>query len=369
MSLLRNRYSPQAIPSWENSCLKKVMTMSKNDKITSQFETSDTASYLLEQADKDYSKLETLIDHLVNNKISSAFPKLQTGRFKKADPLVRNLLPQCPDPDDLTELAINNEYTQVYMRAYEEILKPINFEPRYFKNFQANDVLPSTGEPIIFADLANAFVSKIYSGTLEDEFIQAQRNRSERLKHQEARAIRLLNKLRVKYSKLLVLRLDFAIAKNCRNLSEDLNLIRNMFKKFLKSRFSVNQRPTGYIWKLEYGVKKGYHYHTIFFLDGNKHQKDEIIADQFGKAWVQLTEGKGTYYSCNGSKERYKDLAIGMVHHDDEKAYGTLESSVIRYFTKDKQHVLIPSGNRLKTFGTSQMPASKRKSGRPRRGI
>lgn len=344
------------------------MTMSKSDKIISQFETSDTASYLLEQADKNYSKLETLIDFIVDNKISSAFPKLQTGRFKKADPLLRNLLSQCPDPDDLTELAINNEYTQVYMRAYEEILKPINFEPRYFKNFQANDVLPIAGEPIIFADLANAFVSKIYSGTLEDEFIQAQSNRSERLKHQEARAIQLLNKLRVKYSKLLVLRLDFAIAKKCRNLSEDLNLIRKMFKKFLKSRFSIHQRPIGYIWKLEYGVDKGYHYHTIFFLDGNKHQKDEIIADQFGKEWVQLTEAKGSYYSCNGSKERYKYLAIGMLHHDDEKAHSALESLVIKYFTKDKQHAFIPSGSRLKTFGTSQMPASKRKSGRPRRG-
>lgn len=366
MSLLRNRYSPQAIPSWENSCLKKVMTMNKSSDNTVQFETTD--SYHLEKVYREYLNLEKLINYLDENSISSVFPKLQTGRFKKADPLVRNLLPQCPDPDDLTELAINNEYTQVYMRAYEEILKPINFKPRYFKNFQANDVLPSAGEPIIFADLANAFVSKIYSGTLENDFIQVQRNRSERLKHQEARAIQLLNKLRVKYSKLLVLRLDFAIAKKCRNLSEDLNLIRKMFKKFLKSRFSIHQRPIGYIWKLEYGVDKGYHYHTIFFLDGNKHQKDEIIADQFGKAWVQLTEGKGTYYSCNGSKERYKDLAIGMVHHDDEKAYGTLESSVIRYFTKDKQHVLIPSGNRLKTFGTSQMPASKRKLGRPRRG-
>ena len=62
------------------------MTMSKNDKIISQFETSDTASYLLEQADKDYSKLETLIDLIVDNKISSAFPKLQTGRFKKRIP-------------------------------------------------------------------------------------------------------------------------------------------------------------------------------------------------------------------------------------------------------------------------------------------
>lgn len=366
MSLLRNRYSPQAIPLWENSCLKKVVTMNKSADTPVQFETTD--SYHLEKVYREYLNLEKLINYLDENSISSVFPKLNTGQFKKGDPLIRNLLHQCPDPDDLTELAINNEYTQVYMRAYEEILKPINFEQRYFKNFQANDVLPIAGEPIIFADLTNAFVSKIYSGTLEDEFIQAQNNRSERLKHQEARAIRLLNKLRVKYSKLLVLRLDFAIAKNSRNFPEDLNLIRNMFKKFLKSRFSINQRPIGYIWKLEYGVDKGYHYHTIFFLDGNKHQKDEIIADQFGKEWVQLTEAKGSYYSCNGSKERYKHLAIGMLHHDDEKTHSALESLVIKYFTKDKQHAFIPSGSRLKTFGTSQMPASKRKSGRPRRG-
>ena len=58
------------------------MTMSKSDKIISQFETSDTASYLLEQADKDYSKLETLIDLIVDNKISSAFLNYRQGGLK-----------------------------------------------------------------------------------------------------------------------------------------------------------------------------------------------------------------------------------------------------------------------------------------------
>lgn len=366
MSILRNRYSPQAIPSWENSCLKKVMTMNKSADTPVQFETTDP--YHMEKVYREYLNLEKLINYLDENSISSIFPKLNTGQFKKGDPLIRNLLHQCPDPDELIKLGLNNHYVRVGLEAYNKILKPANFKPIYFKNFTANDVLPIAGEPIKAAELANDYVFVMYSATRKDDFIQAKCNRKERLKHQKTRAIRLLDKLKMKFSKLLVLRLDFSIVKNSRNFPEDLNLIRNMFKKFLKSRFSINQQPIGYIWKLEYGVDKGYHYHTIFFLDGNKHQKDEIIADQFGKHWVQLTEAKGGYYSCNGSKERYKHLAIGMLHHDDEKTHSALESLVIEYFTKDKQHAFIPSGSRLKTFGTSQMPASKRKSGRPRRG-
>ena len=368
MSLLRNRYSPQAIPSWENSCLKKVMTMSNDDNTLNTTESfsndSEFRNFILPQL----TALERMIRRIKENSSTAIFSKTEAGELKLLDPLLWKLLGNLPDIEDLKKVDFDNEYIRLYTKMCNQILAPICFKARNFKNWRGNDVLyPEGKNPLVVGELANTVAFTMFSLTSEDDFVVAQRNREERAKHQLNRSEKLINGLRQKQAKLLVIRIDLAIHSDYRDDHGCVTFIQNSFKKFMKRTYSMQEKIVGYIWKLEYGKQKGYHYHTLIFLDGNYHQKDQILADEFGKVWLEVSKGKGTYFSANAVKEKYKNLAIGMLRHDDDKAFKAL-LTVIKYFAKDEQFAATPVGHRIRTFGTSQMPASKRKSGRPRRG-
>lgn len=335
-----------------------------------QTESSENDSVIRNSILPQIDNIVKAIEHIRKHSSTSIFSKTTNGKLKLNDFQLWKLLLNFPYVEDIQRFNLESEYTGVYIKAHQKILEPIGFKAGYFKNWKGNDVLyPEGKDPILVGELANMMVSTMSSLINEEEFIVAQRNRQGRSKHQYSRAEQLVNMLKIRYAKILVLRLDFAIAKNSRNPTEDLNLMRDFLKKFLKMTYSMKERPIGYIWKLEYGAEKGYHYHTLIFLDGNQHKKDEILADKFGKAWLQVAQGKGAYFSVNAIKERYKNLAIGMLCHDDDKAFSTLLLKLVNYFVKNEQLVFVPFSHRLRAFGTSQMPASKRKSGRPRRGI
>ena len=94
----------------------------------------------------------------------------------------------------------------------------------------------------------------------DPSFKQKQAERQRKALLQYKRAKRLVDALRAKYSKLLILRVDLCW-KN-QNL-EDLNLkklkstLRAYFKRFHHA--PALPKIVGYIWKLEFGQQKGYH--------------------------------------------------------------------------------------------------------------
>ena len=94
--------------------------------------------------------------------------------------------------------------------------------------------------------------------------------------------------------------------------TKDINRLLNNRRN--NSKFDDN---VGYLIKTEYGEDRNVHFHTFFFYDGQKVQKDMIKGEDIGKYWSEnVTSGKGTYYSCN--RNDYKDnQAIGMLDYRD----------------------------------------------------
>ena len=94
------------------------------------------------------------------------------------------------------------------------------------------------------------------------------------------------------------------------------NLIKILKKKYKDSLI-------GYVWKLEYGADKAFHYHTIFFFDGNYHHQDVLIGKEIGELWeTEVTKNKGIYWNCNSRKNdfrKYDRIATGMIHHKDKR--------------------------------------------------
>jgi len=347
---------------------EKVMTMSNDNNTANTIELFSDDSEIRSSILSQLIDLERMIKRIKENNSTAIFSQTKTGELKLIDPILWKLLGNLPDIEDLKRFDLDSEHIRLYTKMCNQILVPIGFKARNFKNWRSNDVLYSEGKnPFVVGELANTVAFTMFSLTSEDDFVVAQRNREERAQHQFNRSEKLINGLRQKQAKLLIIRIDLAIHSDYRDDHGGVAFIQDSFKKLLKRTYSMQEKIVGYIWKLEYGKQKGYHYHTLIFLDGNYHQKDQILADEFGKVWLEVSKGKGTYFSANAVKERYKNLAIGMLRHDDDKAFKAL-LTVIKYFAKDEQFAATPVSHRIRAFGTSQMPASKRKSGRPRRG-
>lgn len=172
------------------------------------------------------------------------------------------------------------------------------------------------------------------------------------------------------HSRLLVIRVDLSyqkvIVKNNVVSADMTRLHRKRLFKCVQSR-PLFKDCLGYIWKLEYGQYKGFHYHTCFFFDGSKVRGDVSLARRIGEFWRnEITEGKGLYFNCNAIANSYAQSGIGDIHYTNQAKRGSL-LKVITYITKVDTAVrlLLPQGGR--TFGRGEFILRKKETrGRPR---
>ena len=167
------------------------------------------------------------------------------------------------------------------------------------------------------------------------------------------------------YSRLLVVRVDLSYQKrHAKTTQAEAQQDReHLFRNTRSNKLFENM--VGYIWKLEHGSEKGFHYHTIFFFDGSKVQQDIIKALQIGRYWTDIvTKGRGLYYNCNLDKSAYKRCGIGMVDHRDSSMRDTLTSLAVPYLTKTDLYMKLQTTGR--GMGKMERPRQKDPRGRPR---
>lgn len=176
-----------------------------------------------------------------------------------------------------------------------------------------------------------------------------------------------LDALQERYSKLCVVRVDLHYKKDEANnitlekATKDINRLLNNRRN--NSTFDDN---VGYVLKTEYGEDRNVHFHTFFFYDGQKVQKDMIKAEDIGKYWTEnITHGKGTYYSCN--RNDYKDnQAIGMLDYRDTEKRRNLDYAMA-YLVKEEQSIEgLKENEKDRSIRRGTMPKVKGNIGRPR---
>ncbi len=189
--------------------------------------------------------------------------------------------------------------------------------------------------------------------------------RTEAINRGLASAVEYLNALYDRYARLLVLRVDFGFRTENPLLPHTVGLLEaqeNLARFFNNKRSKkLYTNLVGYIWRLEYGKEKGYHFHLFFFFDGSKAHKDEYLASEIGADWIDVTGGKGIYYNCNAHKQKYKRLGIGMISHDDKEMRQTL-LDVLAYMHKEDQTLREKHTDKTHGWGRGTMP-------RPRMGM
>ena len=169
------------------------------------------------------------------------------------------------------------------------------------------------------------------------------------------------------YSKLLVLRVDFAFQDGSRVTRFEAKEYMIELIKVLKKKFGDNW--CGYAWKLEYGLYKKYHIHGLIFLNGQKLIDDVKYAHECGEQWKIITKDKGYFFNCNLNKNQYKNIGIGLLDHRNHKMKKILLEYVTTYLTKIDYFLSLNTPSTEKNFykGEKKKIANKPKQGRPRK--
>lgn len=174
-------------------------------------------------------------------------------------------------------------------------------------------------------------------------------------------------------SRLLAIRVDFGFAIHPQLHPHEVTLTEAQayLDRFLNNRRgrALFKNLVGYVWKLEHGRQKGYHFHFCMLFDGSRVENHSYIAMKVGEYWQELTDGRGTYHSCHAHKRPYFRSGIGMIEHDDFEKRSNLLYALSYFFKKD-QYVKMKLSEKARVYGRGEMPKPRNSTvGRPRRKV
>lgn len=165
-----------------------------------------------------------------------------------------------------------------------------------------------------------------------------------------------------RHSRLLSVRLDVGFEREL-----DGEGIQGDFKKidelriltldWLRKKFGCGL--VFYVWKLEYGLHRGFHYHWHLLFHGDMHRKDASLAREIGEYWKSIArKEKGVYFNCNANKEVYRDLGIGLLDAEDSSIWPGLRYIAL-YLVRPDFYVALRLGEGRRTLGMSELKTGK----------
>lgn len=121
-------------------------------------------------------------------------------------------------------------------------------------------------------------------------------------------------------SRLLFVRVDLGYLKDTMHLVT----IRDLHRHLEKLRELIGNKKTcfkglvDHAIAIEQGLEHGYHCHVLLIYNGAKHQEDCTLGQKVGEKWESITDGLGSYYNCNYTKNKraYEEsgtLGIGRI--------------------------------------------------------
>lgn len=265
-------------------------------------------------------------------------------------------------------------YISVFVRnALDCNLRPAIEDQRKLNN--TNGVYQIGGDYEVMLDLIvrmKTFLTQLLdvTGSFEFKELIYRAHRTANKNHDGM--VRYIDSLFEHYSRLTVIRLDLYEAGPILSQSD-------IEKKYWQAKYDLKHllnnakmnnlfaAMVGYIWTLEYGPERGYHYHLVLFFDGSQVRDDVFRAWEIGEYWkVVITNGRGSYWNCNAEKSKYPHLGIGMIHHSEVEKINNLKQAAA-YLIKIDHYVRMLTSDNGRTFGRGEiLPPRTGNMGRPR---
>ena len=231
-----------------------------------------------------------------------------------------------------------------------------------------SDPLGNASRPAKQYELYNELIDLIRVESKKQEFRSKMYSQTDKPKKRLISAGEYIDELFNVSSKLQVLRVDLFYQYDAAGdiSAEDAKADLQHLLNNRRNKPSLFKNNIGYIWKLEWGPEKGYHFHLIFFYKGRELWKDAYWASLIGEYWKdRITKGRGGYFNCNASKDKYHRLGIGMIDRKDLAKRKILLEDVVGYFTKTDQFLRAVKLGNGDCFGKGE-PPQKSNAGRPR---
>lgn len=165
-----------------------------------------------------------------------------------------------------------------------------------------------------------------------------------------------------KYSRLLVVRVDFGYAKEKQNFIKITDVYTHLdMMKCERDGNPLFEHLVSSGWCVEQGKEKGYHIHAFYCFKGSEHQQDWYLAQEIGRLWKAIAaDFGGGYHNCNTPEskaiyQRAKRAGVGMIHRHDDLACENMIHALgyLAKPEKDDQYLRMkPRGRRA--FGKTQ---------------
>lgn len=263
--------------------------------------------------------------------------------LSKTEPRLRQIFPLC-------EL---EPHVEVFLDSFKPLLG-VDMESRFATHAHVED----------YVRKLNQGVQRVREQVRSEAFCRKLES-SRRSVDKNAKSLRdYIDALFAAHGKLLAVRVDLSY-KNAGQINhpgapreETAQAIKDrdrFFRELKKQPFA--EHYLGCVWKLEYGLFRGPHFHVLLFFDGAKVRQDGLFAKLAGNLWVQITQGRGDYYNCNAHKERYGNaLGIGMVNRSDLEKRALLQVAASYLVKVDYVRRLTLEGA-YRTFGRGEVSA------------
>lgn len=143
-----------------------------------------------------------------------------------------------------------------------------------------------------------------------------------------------------RYSKLLMLRIDFAYRKGSEafKFSDTNNLAADM--TWLTEQCREISGLVGYSWVMEDGEEHRLHVHAAFYINGQVHCKIWMFWEQIKHLWETVTQGEGYAHHCE-PKAHYLIQGERVVAFSDTRGREGMQY-ILSYLAKQSQRTERP---------------------------
>ncbi|AJJ08419.1 inovirus-type Gp2 protein [Yersinia pseudotuberculosis] len=144
-----------------------------------------------------------------------------------------------------------------------------------------------------------------------------------------------MERMRNRYSDIIPLRMDFAYKIDSQRYDQRYHDQWEMDMYRLAERVFSNKTVIGYAWVMEFTYRHGLHFHTIFYLDGQRKRNCYRSARIIAEEWRDITEKMGIFENCQ-KKSYHKVNGSRNIHYSDRKGYRDL-AFILSYLAKQEQ--------------------------------